>query len=414
MALCLRALSKPAEAASLFDEALDEGKETLKPETRAAIERELAELSKVVATVNLSVITEDKKPIDSAVISIEPAGERARALAPGAQRRPIRLMPGIYTFTARAPGYPDPPAKKLALVSGAPIDAAFVVGTREAAGEGTLTVRASVATAKIRIDGIEVSEHGTWSGKIASGTHKLEVAAPGWKTTTLDVALSPGASVDYPVTLQAFSEAPPEYVAPPAKPIKEKKLYVVPMLSLDTASYRLGVPLEEPAPYGTRRGQFVGGTVGGRIGYRFAKTFSIEALADVGKLTDKYRIRATDPGESQTSVSHWQLTPMLRFATPGKYRFTVGSGFGLSGVSVDSTLSHSGPSVSKKGSGVGFSWLIDAGAQLDLGPVFLEAAVFLDIHSVVSVRDDDPQEGRFLYASPATRAGLRAGLGIPF
>ena len=52
--------------------------------------------------------------------------------------------------------------------------------------------------------------------------------------------------------------------------------------------------------------------------------------------------------------------------------------------------------------------------QADLGPVFLELAAFVNVHGVGAVRDDEAPEGRFFYASPATRGGLRAGLGIPF
>ena len=130
VALSLKGMNRLAEAATAFDEALDEGKDTLKPETRGAIERELAELSRSVATVKLSVVTEDRTPLDDAVIAIQPAapvGLKPQPLAAGAHRRPIRLMPGIYTFTAHAPGYPDPPEKKLALVTGQPVDATFVM-----------------------------------------------------------------------------------------------------------------------------------------------------------------------------------------------------------------------------------------------------------------------------------------------
>ena len=431
IALSLQGMGRLVEAAAAFDEALEEGKDTLKPETRAAIERELAELSKSVATVNLSVVKEDKAPLEGAVVYVLPAnaaaGAKPRAIAPDALRRPVRLEPGIYTFTAHADGYPDPPEKKLALVSGPPVDATFVMGANGGAAavtappavalgpnEGYLKVESNVPDATIRIDGVELPYRGVFSGKVAAGTHQIEVAAPGWKTTTFEVAVPEGSAIDHPVKLQAVGEAPPEYVAPVVKPPKKKKLYVAVTGAVDTASYRLGVPLGEPVPYGTRRSNFAGLTIGGRLGYMLAKTFSLELLAELGGMGASYKLRPNDAVDTQTTVAHWQLTPMARFVTPGKVRFTSGAGFGLHGLFVDSRLAEVGSTRRKDGAGTGFSFLVDAGLQFDTGPVYLEAAVFLNVHGVGPVRDSEEPEGRLFYASPATRGGLRLGLGIPF
>jgi|GEM_PF-2026830 len=431
IALSLKGMSRLVEAAGAFDEALDEGKDTLKPETRAAIERELAELSQSVATVNLAVVTDDKAPVEGAVVYVlsasAPAGTKPRPLAPGALRRPIRLEPGIYTFAAHAEGYPDPPAKKLALVSGPPVDATFVMSASGGAAavtapaavplgpnEGYLKVESNVPDATIRIDGAELPFRGVFSGKVAAGAHKIEVAAPGWKTTTFEVSVPAGVAIDHPVKLQAVGDAPPEYMAPVVKPPKKKKLYLTVTGALDTASYRLGVPLGEPTPYGTRRSNFAGLTIGGRLGYMLARTFSLEVLAEFGGMGASYELRPNDDVESQTTIAHWQLTPMARFVTPGKVRFTSGAGIGLHGLVVESRLAEVGSTRTKNGGGTGFSLLLDAGMQIDMGPLYLEAAAFLNVHGVGPVRDDDMPEGRFFYASPATRGGLRLGLGIPF
>jgi hypothetical protein len=145
-----------------------------------------------------------------------------------------------------------------------------------------------------------------------------------------------------------------------------------------------------------------------------AKTFSLELLAELGGMGARYKLRPSDDVESQTTVAHWQLTPMARFVTPGKVRFTTGAGFGLHGLVVNSRLAQVGSTLTKDGGGVGFSLLVDAGGQIDVGPLYLEAAAFLNFHGVGPVRDDAEPEGRFFYASPATRGGLRLGLGIPF
>jgi hypothetical protein len=361
IALSLKGLDRPAEAAAAFDEALEEGRTTLKPETARAIERELAELSKVVATMNFTVVGEDRRPVEGAVIVVTLEGDRPRELAPGAHHRPIRLMPGLYTFSARALGHAEPPPKRLAIVSGAPVDATFVVTP-------------------------------------------LAPAAPAGSAGPAE----PNGKVP---------DAPPEYVAPAKKPPKRARWYAVPAVAFDTVSYRLGVPLDEPAPYGSRRSNFVGASIGGRLGYAAARAFSIEALADVGELTAKYRLRGSDPSDTETSVLHWQITPMLRFTGPAgrKVRFTLGTGAGVRGTNVTTKLpSRAGVVGPREGDGVGLSWLVDAGIQVDVAPIFLEAAGFVDVHDVTSVRQDRAPEDRLLYASPATRAGLRLGIGIPF
>jgi hypothetical protein len=429
IALSLKGLGRLAEAATAFDEALDEGKGTLKPETRAAMERELAELSKSVATVNLTVVTaaerpEDRKPVDDVTISIlpaAPAGAKAQPLPAGAHRRPIRLMPGIYTFSAHAAGYADPPEKKFALVSGAPVDATFVMGAQGGQGgaatalgpnEGMLKVQTNAPDATVRIDTVELPQRGGFSGKVSAGVHKVEISSPGWRTTTLDVTVPAGATVEQPVKLQAIGEAPPEYVAPTIKVAKPKKFYLAASAALEGVSYRLGVPLDEPAPYGSRRG-FGGLALGGRAGYMVTRTFAVEGLFEFGAVAAKYQLRPDDDVDTRTSVGHWQLTPMLRFMTPGKIRFTAATGFGVHGLVVESKVAQRGNTLTKNGSGVGFSWLTDAGMQFGVGPLFLEVALFLNVHGVGAVRDDDPPEARFFYASPATRGGLRVGLVIP-
>jgi hypothetical protein len=427
IALSLKGLGRYAEAATAFDEALDEGKDTLKPETRAAMERELAELTKTVATVNVSAVEpEERRPAKDVSLSIVPAAPNAKVqtVSGPALRRPIRLMPGIYTFTAKAPGHSDPPEKRLALVSGAPVDVTFAFGGASSSpspspspaggNEGMLKLGTNVPDAVIRVDGVDLPQRGSYSGKVAAGTHKVEISAPGWKTTTVDVVVASGATIDQTVKLQAVGEAPPEYIAPSKKPVKPKKAYFAVSGAVDTVSYRLGVPLGEPPLYGSRRSNFVGVSVGGRFGYLLTKMFAIEALVEAGGLKAKYEIRPSDPRESETNVAHFQLTPMARFLTPGKVRFTAATGFGLHALGVETKIAEQGSTRTKKGSGLGFSWLIDMGVQADAGPLFLEAALFLNVHGTGPVRDDDPPEDRLLYASPATRGGLRVGLGIPF
>lgn len=401
IALCLKGLGKPIEAATAFDEALDEGEGTLKPATRAAIEQELAELSKTIATVRIKVIDAEKHSIDTASVSVDGTN-----LPPGAGKRPIRLMPGIHVFAARVAGYPNPPDKKLALERGAPVDATFEV-TRTG---GSLTVKPNESDAVVRIDGTEVGS-GLWTGNVLAGPHKIEVSKSGFHTTTADVVVESGASMEYPVTLRRVADVPEPYkgtVTPPSS--QTKKFYAVAMGEVHVENLRLSPMLGEP-PDGTKR-DFAGGGLGARAGFRTSRFLAVELLFDFGLLVSKYKLAPSDPTDTETKVVLWQLTPMVRFTSPGKVRFTTGTGFGLHSNAVDAKLGKVG-GTSVSGSRLSTSWMLDFGAQFDTGPVFFEPIIFFDVNGIGSVRSE-PSGNRLLESSPGVRVGIRLGLGVPF
>lgn len=412
IALCLKALNDPVAAATALDEALDEGGASLDPGRRAAIARELEGLARDVATLDVMAVQAGGAVVPGVTLSITPATGAPREVGAAEARRPIRLSPGVYTVRARAPGYAEPPEKKLALEGGAPVDVTFVFAERaEAPEQGSLTVRASVPDAAIRIDGAEVG-HGTWSGALLAGRHELEVSAPGWKTTRTSITVPAGAALDYAVVLLAASELPPEYRAPALpRPPRPKKLYVVASGAVVGGGYRLSEALDEP-PGGTRR-PFVGGAFGLRGGYRVGKTFALELSTELGALGDRYKLSAGDDVPTRTTLTTWHLAPMARFATAGGVRFTAATGVGIQGVSIEAKVARPGSTVTRRGKGVGLAWLVDAGVALDVGPVFLEAALFAAIHGVESARASSG-DARMLLASPAARGGARLGLGLPF
>ena len=409
--LCLKGLGQPIEAATAFDEALDEGgagtaEGTLKPEVRASMEQELVTLSKVVATVRLKVISAaDKQPVDNVVVTVD-----GRALSPAALRRPVRLEPGIHVFTAHAEGLADPPEKKLSILAGSPVDATFELGVPK----GVLTIRPNVPEAIIQIDGAEVGR-GTWSGKLSAGTHRVTVNAPDYQTTTADVVVSSGASVEYPMTLQRPGELPPVYNPPVRRPPPElKKRYIVPMLAYEGQSLTLAEVLGEHAG-GTRR-SFSGAAVGVRAGYRVSRGFGFEVNGGGGQTGATYAI-TNAAAQSSTTVTHWEIVPALRFTTNGPVRFTLGTGVGVHGTFVSADIHTAagltGMQSTHKASGLSATWLVDLGMQIDIGPVFLEVAGIFDTYGVGTVRDDTTHD-RFFLASPSTRGGLRVGLGLQF
>jgi PEGA domain len=407
VALCLKGLGRPVEAATAFDEALDEGQGTLKPEVRAAMEQELEGLSKIVATVRLKVISSvDQKAVDDVVVSVDGTPLSAAAL-----KRPVRLEPGIHVFTAHAERLADPPEKKLSILAGSPVDATFQLG----AAVGTLTITPSVPNAVVKVDNATVAA-GSFPLRLAAGKHHVAVSAPGYQTATADVVVSPGAAVEYPIALMKPGELPPAYdgpVRPPPPPLKTR--YIVPTLAYEGQSLRLSPVLGERG--GGAKRTFTGASVGLRGGYRLSRYIAIELHGVVGQVGSTYRTSDKAPADSSTKVLHWQLTPGLRLTTGGGIRFTTGVGAGLSGLSVSSEITTSDGTTplsrSIDGSGVAGSLLGDIGLQLDVGSIFLEAVGFFDLHGVGTTRDDVTNQ-RLFFSSPSIRGGGRIGLGIQF
>ncbi len=409
IALCLKGLGRPVEAATAFDEALDEGQGTLTPEVRAAMEKELAALEKILATIRLKVVSlPDQQPVSDVVVSVD-----GKPLSAAALRRPIRLEPGIHVFTAHGDRYTDPPEKKLSLLAAAPVDATFAVTLPAAAAPGYLTVHPNVADAVVEVDGVAVAS-GSWPVRLTAGKHQMVVSATGYTTIRTEIVVSSNATVEYPMTLtRAGAIAPYDPTIPkPVAPVKSR--YLVPALAYGGQSLRVAPALGERS--GGSKRTFTGVSISVRGGYRLGKNFALELHGEVGQVGSTYTI-GDAKGESSTKVIHWQLTPGLRFSTPGGIRFIGGMGVGLHGQVVDASLVTTEGTVTAtrnvKGSGVSASWLGEVGIQFDVGPLFLEGTGFLDVHGVGTTRDDATNQRLFL-SSPSTRAGIRLGLGIPF
>lgn len=422
IALCLKGLNRPAEAATSFDEALDEGKDTLKPETRAAIDRELADLSKIVATVQVTIAGADDKRVAETVITVQPIGQASRTLAPGAQRKPIRLMPGMYMLGAKIPGQnPQPEPKRLALISGPPTEVTFGEGMAQA--QSTLNVHVNVAEAHIKIDGVEVGI-GKWTGPVmANRKLRVEVNAEGYRALAFDMTVPANSTVDSPITLQPVGAAPSEY-RPPLAPPPEKprgRIYLGLSASGEGSSYRLSNAFGPTAPEGLRQG-YGGASLGGRFGFLVTRHLALEFFVELGGGGGTFKPAGGD--EIASTVFHWMLMPMVRFQTPGKVRFAAGTGIGVHGLALENKLASTVTTTndvgvttaqpnSTKASGIAAAWLLDAGVQFDMGPIWLEAMLFLNVHGVGPV-EENVTSRRALLDSPGIRSGLRLGLGIPF
>lgn len=348
--LCQGKLGHLVEAATAFDEALDEGATTLSPATKAAIADELRELELRVATLRLRVVDASGAPVENVTVSVD-----GSELAPGALKRPIRLEPGTHVIAAHGAGWADPPTKKLSLLQGSPVDATF------------------------------------------------EMAKP------IEPLPAPVVTETEPTKPK---DAPASYEAPVRKPPPPpKRLSLVATLGLGGESLRLGEGSGE-APGGARHG-FFGGAIGVRFGTKIAKPLTAELRAELGSVTARYATEPNVPRETRTSVSHLALTPMVRVATSGPVRFTAATGVGLYSTTVTAEVARQASTDKRRGTGLAASWLVEAGGQMDAGPVAFEALVFGELHGVSNARDDVASE-RMLLASPAVLFGARLGLVIPF
>ncbi|MDB4945094.1 MAG: hypothetical protein JWP97_4628 [Labilithrix sp.] len=405
IALSLMGLGRNVEAATALDEALDEGRGVLKAETRAAMEQALAELTKSVATVRFTFASSvDHAALEGAIVSVD-----GQPLSAAASRRPVRLAPGIHVFAAHVAQLADPPEKKLSLLAGAPVDATFEHG----APVGALTVLPSVPGATVQVDGQPVAP-GAWPVTLREGSHRVVASAPGFQTTTADVAVSAGVSIEYPLAMLAPGDAPGAYGARATKPPKPpKRRYVVPMVAYEGQSFRHSLLLQE-RPGGSRHA-YTGGAFLLRFGYHLDDYIAVEAHGEIGQMRTTYHL-GDSADESSSRVLQWQLAPGLRFTTTGPLRLTVGTYFGIHGQSVTTEVaaaSNGAPAHTYRGGGVSVSWLGDLGVQIDVGSLFLELVGFLDVHGVGTTRED-VTDLRMFYSSPSTRVGARLGLGIPF
>ena len=348
--LCHARLGHLVPAATAFDEALDEGAATLSPETKAAIAEELRELELRVGTARVRVVDAKGAPAPGARVKLDGV-----ELPTGAERRPLRVEPGVHVLEARAPGYADPEAKKLSLEQGSPVDATFEL--------------------------------------------------------TLAPLPAPRIEMLPPEGPPREAAAPPRYEAPETKVLAPKRFLVGVTLALGGESLRLGEGSGE-APGGTRRG-FFGGALGLRGGYRLGKAVTAELRAEAGSQSSRYELVAGVPRETKAEATHLQLTPMARFATAGSPRFTAATGLGLHATTVAVEIARQASTERRKGSGLAASWLIDAGAQFDAGPIVVEATLFSEVFGVSNARDGVLVD-RMLLASPSVRYGARLGLLVSF
>jgi hypothetical protein len=412
IALCLRALGRYAEATDALEEMLAEGDTTLKPEVKDGARRTIAEMSGQVANARLRVVYGGRAAPPTVAVTIDDRDVPLAKLA-----APIHVAPGDHVFRARAQGFYDAEQKR-PLVAGQTADLELALVAIEIAARGRLVIRTNVQSSAVAIDGIGVGTGG-WTGDIPVGRHHVEVTAAGYRAHAFDVDVIANQPRDLSIDMTSNSavdiDVPPPYEVPTQPQHPQRNWYLLGGLSLygETLTFT-----DAARDTGTRRDVGGGGVVA-HAGRRISPYLSLGVLGEIGAMTAK-SYSSTNPPDDQTvdvSLVMWTLAPELRVHTKGKLRAIGGVALGLEGMFVKEKLSSSNPFATNggtapvTGSGVSGMGMVEGGAQLELGRLLLEAALFVDAHGVGAPRGDN---GRFFADSPAARAGLRALVGYTF
>lgn len=427
VALCLKALHRYGEAMDELD-AMLATTEPLKPETREAGKKLLAELQALVATLRIRVVLHrasnqtsgDVPRVDVSIDGVSVPGEKLGGA--------VRTGPGDHVIIARAQGYGDT-TKKVSVVSGdkdVPVQLDLipvVAGT----ALGNLRLHASKPKAAISIDGVALA-NGSWEGSLPAGSHHIEVSAEGVPTWTRDIQVAAGEHVDLEATLgNDVPPPPPPYgngndkVTPPAKQ-ETRPWWLAAGVGVFGGTYATGGGVVGTAgrlgdKFSTERG-FAGGAITARLGREIGKFVELMAFLELG-LSKPTNWKDESGANRDITIGYGALGPGLRVHSPGKvFRVVVGTELGLQVVGVTAnnipqTLGST-QTENRKGGGVEGVWQLEAGPQIRMNErLFLEADLFFSVSGDGSIKDNTTSE-RYFVGSPVTQAGLRAFFGFTF
>ena len=142
-----------------------------------------------------------------------------------------------------------------------------------------------------------------------------------------------------------------------------------------------------------------------------------EILGEAGSLSPtSYPSPNLTSTNAKMTITNYALAPGLRVHSSGSLRALAGVAVGLEGQATSAELGYinSAGTGTKtvSGSALAGMFLFEAGGQIDLGRVFLEAVAFVDVHGVGSA--EDASSARLFLDSPSVRGGGRVLLGYAF
>ena len=412
IALCLKALHRYGDAIDELDAMLAAG-DAVKPETREAGKKILAEIQALIATLKIKVVLHRSADQTGNEVPHVDVALDGQAVPSEKLAGSVRTGPGDHVVVAHATGYGDA-TKKVSVVAGdkdvlVQLD---LVPIAAGAGLGSLHVHSNVPQAQISIDNVALA-NGTWEGGVPAGHHHVEVASQGFPAWTRDVDVVNGQRVDLEATLgddSAPPPPPPPYEGAPKPPEKEqlRPWYLMGGVGGYTATYTLAAGAQALGDQSNTERGFNGLLLNARGGRDFGKFFSGEIFLEVGGAKPvSWKNGNTNV---DATITYGAIGPEFRVHSPGKVvRVILGTGFGLEGVGI--TVNNLG-GATKKAGGVEGLWLLEGGTQFRLGSrMFIETDLFFDVSGDGSIKDNG-SSARYFVDSPVTRAGLRAFFGI--
>jgi hypothetical protein len=420
IALALRGLHRYAEAIEALEEYLAEGGDKVDSQLREAAEATITEMSGSIGTVRVAIDGHQPQgtPPPPTVLTVDD-----EVVAPEKAQLPIRVDAGVeHTFRAHSDGFADGVARVTVTPGQRDVPVRLELVPVTVAGMGTLRVHASVPSAVIRVDQ-GVGQQGDWSGEMRAGPHRVIVEAPGYVRVRADVAVTPNAIIDLPVTMVPGSSLPPppppirsEDVQPPTRPLpppqRPRPWYGLVGLSLMAETVHLGPGFETPGLQETFSGADVTLKLGRMLSRETNAHWAIEGLLELGGSKASYGDPLNGRTQTQPTIFGWALAPELVYRSGGNFQLLLGGALGVEGQVVDAQIVHAdGTQTEHKGSGVGGMALFEIGGELRFRRAFVQLVGFVDVHYDASVTDDT--DLRFFNDNPAGRAGLRLNVGLP-
>lgn len=384
IALCLTRLHRYLPALETLDKLKSDYGSTLSPEDRKAVDGSIRELLQLVGTVTMRVSP------PGAIVSIN-----GKPLSAEAARRPIRLSSGEYTFKAEAQFHA--PVERTETIAGGD-DRTIELVLRPQAAE--VEIFASDRDAAIAIDRQPVA-FGVWTGPLMPGEHLVQVYKDGFKPFTTRVPVKAGDHIE----LRPLLGPPDSDAGRSASPANPNEV-VAPRGWFALFTANTVVPLYHPDHFKSRD-VWMGGSYGVRGGYRFWQNVAFEGLIDIGKQSvgpGEYTPPNAPVGRTTYELSTTRVGGNVRLLTGGRVA-RLSSVFGVGSVTHKLELG----AISATGSEGYF--LLEFGAQFNIGHVLLEAAALTYLEGATAIK----YQGERIYTDhtiiPQVGVGFRAGYG---
>jgi hypothetical protein len=421
MALSYKALFDYPNAIDALKKAVSEHADTLKPEHKAAAEKEIRELAALLATV---VVAVEPKQATLLLDGLELPAEKTG--------KPMALSPGPHVLEARMAGYQSATAK-LTITAG---EQNRHVQLKLAPNQGKLVVIPSEAAAWVEVDG-RVPVQSGFEGMLEPGVHSVRVFKHGGKASSLEVVVVAGKTqqVTQDEDGKLVSDAERPKAAPGEEQGEEGERRGFYLWGNGTLFFVGGT---QPRGFNPDKGS-AGAALGLRVGYRVADWAGFELggqLSSVaGTGTAQFasigdRVLSEGEGSALADVKYTlntvRLGANLRVLAPGRFlvRFiaTLGAGIAIdqltwtpptSGVSgavnhVDDTLAPSLQALPGHTSGVGGYGELDLGIEIELSRIIfgLSAQSIIQSTKGLDVTGFSPYDDRPVFLiGPALHVG---------